>query len=1222
MKLITKITSFFALLLLCQCTPDSTPTYERPNNPWVFRSVLDEQPRMITLALHDDVWAAYSTQNAALYKVWDGSVNFDGAVYTTAHGPQPISLGDAWFVNKHQTPWIVSQNGTEITAKVQYKGHQIKNGQAILKYELILTNGQNIQISEQPEVIFSDSGLAGFERIFTTSNVPDGVSVSLKTNFSSVVDKNKIISNGDFKIMKTAPRTAKKLSAVDVDGILTLNNNGTTTLSTTFVKSPLIGNINKIGGEAEEEDRPLGYRLIARSDCKTCHNTYIQTVGPSYLDIAKKYMFTDENVATLVKKIKNGGAGNWGEAAMSAHPELDELDIKNMVNYIMELDIEEEANLKAMATSSAPEEKELIKGDENIESKEMAIGSIGKVIVFEEDKSKLAEIDWQADPVFTFVLPTIDAEGDDFGPLKDHFAILAEGYIKIPTSSNFVFRLLSDDGSRLIIDGQEIINHDGLHGADAKDGEIALAEGYHPFRLEYFENGGGQAIILKWRSFSDGEFVVVPNTAFAHKKADTPNNNGQLVAAVKIPGDGTSLVEVHPSYDLSQARPTTFLPKVGGMDFFSDGRMAVSTWDSEGAVYVVDGVQSGDPDKMTATKIASGLAEPLGLKIVDDEIYIMQKQELTKLVDSDKDGQIDEYQMVCNNWEVTANFHEFGFGLEYKDGHFYATLATGILPGGASALNQPKHRGNAVKISKETGAIEFVASGLRTPNGIGIGIDNEIFVADNQGDWLPSSKIVHVTKDAWFGSRSVDFEGTANLREKLPVVWLPQDEIGNSPTTPSYINDGPYKGQMIHGELTHGGIKRDFVEKVNGEYQGAVFRFIQGLEAGVNRLVWGPDGALYIGGVGSTGNWRQNDKLFYGLQRLKYNDKSTFEMLAVRAKTNGVEIEFTEPLQEGQGWNKADYDIQQWRYEPTANYGGPKLDLTQMNILSINVADDRKKVFLELAGMKENRVVYVHLLNPYISVEGHELWTSEAWYTMNNIPQNNLGFKTTKQVGAILSNTLTASEKALGWQLLFDGKTTNGWRNFKKEGIGSSWKVENGALFLDSQQKDDGGWQAENGGDIITNKAYENYEFQIEWKIANCGNSGIIYNVVEADKYDYVWQTGPEMQVLDNACHPDALIEKHRAGDLYDMISCKYETVKPAGQWNQARLVINNGKTEHWLNGRKVVEFEMFTNEWTTMIANSKFRDMPDFGKARKGHIALQDHGDRVYYRNIKIKEL
>jgi len=1117
MKRLTKITTIFAILLLWQCTSDPAPTIERPHSPWIFRSVLDQQPRMITLALQEEVWAAYSTQNAALHKVWSGNVELDGAVYTTAHGPQPLSIGDAWFVSDHKTPWQVSRGGKEEAVKIQYKGHQIKNGQAILKYELNLVDGNTIQITEQPEAKISETGLASFERVFTTANVPDGVSISLKTNASSIVAADKIASNGEFKIINTSPRTAKNLTAVDVDGILTLNNNSTTSLTCSFVKAPLIADTNK-KGEEEVEEKPLGARLIARSDCKTCHNTYVKTVGPAYLDIAKKYRNTDENVALLINKIKNGGGGNWGEAVMSAHPDLDEADVKNMVSYIMDLDKTEEANQIALEATKI-EEADLIKGDENIRPNEMSIGSIGKVFTFENDVSKLADIDWKAEPIFTFVLPNIDAEGDDFGPLKDHFAISAEGYLNIPSGANFVFRLLSDDGSRLIIDGKEVINHDGLHGADAKDGEVALAEGYHPFRLEYFENGGGQAIILKWRSFSDGEFVTIPSTVYAHKKSATPAGGGQLVSNSTIPGDRAPLKEVHPSYDLSQARPNTFLPKVGGLDVFPDGRLAVSTWDSEGAVYIVENADSGDPAKMTATKIATGLAEPLGLKIVDGEIYIMQKQELTKLVDNDKDGLIDEYQTVCNAWDVTANFHEFGFGLAYKEGYFYATLATGILPGGASALNQPKHRGSAVKISKETGAIEFVANGLRTPNGIGIGVDEEIFIADNQGDWLPSSKIVHVSKDAWFGSRSVDFEGTANLTEKLPVVWLPQDEIGNSPTTPSYINDGPYKGQLIHGELTHGGIKRDFVEKVNGEYQGCVFRFIQGLEAGVNRLVWAPDGALYIGGVGSTGNWRQNDKLFYGLQRLN---------------------------------------------------------------------------------MKANHLVYVHLLNPYVSALGHSLWTSEAWYTMNQIPTDRPGSKTVQQ-GQIAPNTLTAAEKAAGWQLLFDGQTTKGWRNFKKETIGASWKVENGALFLNSKQKDDGGWQAQDGGDIITDQQYENYELSLEWKIANCGNSGIIFNVVEGEQNDYVWQTGPEMQILDNACHPDARIETHRAGDLYDMIACKYETVKAANEWNQVRLIINNGKAEHWLNGKKLVEYEMFTEEWTKMIANSKFKDMPDFGKSRKG---------------------
>ena len=227
-----------------------------------------------------------------------------------------------------------------------------------------------------------------------------------------------------------------------------------------------------------------------------------------------------------------------------------------------------------------------------------------------------------------------------------------------------------------------------------------------------------------------------------------------------------------------------------------------------------------------------------------------------------------------------------------------------------------------------------------------------------------------------------------------------------------------------------------------------------------------------------------------------------------------------------------------------------------------------------------------------------------------------------KVAEASVQNTLTEEEKAAGWKLLFDGKSTAGWRTFNKKTIGSDWVIDDDAIHLNAQKNKDGGWQAEDGGDIITEGQYENYELSLEWKIGNCGNSGIIFNVVEDEKYEYVWLTGPEMQVLDNTCHPDAKIKTHRAGDLYDMIECNTETVKPAGQWNQARLVINNGKTEHWLNGQKVVEYEMFTDQWREMIANSKFKDMPDFGKARKGHVALQDHGDPVWFRNIKIKEI
>jgi Domain of Unknown Function (DUF1080) len=228
---------------------------------------------------------------------------------------------------------------------------------------------------------------------------------------------------------------------------------------------------------------------------------------------------------------------------------------------------------------------------------------------------------------------------------------------------------------------------------------------------------------------------------------------------------------------------------------------------------------------------------------------------------------------------------------------------------------------------------------------------------------------------------------------------------------------------------------------------------------------------------------------------------------------------------------------------------------------------------------------------------------------------------TTKPMTATTANTLSEKDKADGWQLLFDGQSTKGWHRYGGQSAGSAWKIADGAIYLDTAIKEN--WQIKDGGDIVSDEEFENFHLKLEWKIAKDGNSGIMFYVHEdTAKYKWPWETGPEMQVLDNNGHPDSKIIKHRAGDLYDLISCSKETVKPAGEWNLAEVKCVSGKLDFYLNGENVVSTTMWDDSWKKMVAASKFVKMPDFGTYKKGRIALQDHGNAVWYRNIMVKRL
>ncbi len=214
-------------------------------------------------------------------------------------------------------------------------------------------------------------------------------------------------------------------------------------------------------------------------------------------------------------------------------------------------------------------------------------------------------------------------------------------------------------------------------------------------------------------------------------------------------------------------------------------------------------------------------------------------------------------------------------------------------------------------------------------------------------------------------------------------------------------------------------------------------------------------------------------------------------------------------------------------------------------------------------------------------------------------------------------NSLSDAEKNAGWRLLFDGKTIAGWRGYKSNTVPGSWRVENGSLL--SRRDPD-----KSTGDLITTDEFGDFELSLEWKMTKGNNSGVIYRATE--EYDQVWQSGPEFQILDNTGHLDGLNPLASAGACYAVFAPARDATKPLGQWNQTRIVANGKHVEHWLNGEKVVEYDIDSDRWQAHVKTSKFYltayGQGNWGRAAKGHIGLQDYGGAIEFRDLKIRPL
>ena len=601
--------------------------------------------------------------------------------------------------------------------------------------------------------------------------------------------------------------------------------------------------------------------------------------------------------------------------------------------------------------------------------------------------------------------PTIDWEGDGaFGGLTQNFVVHAIANLTVPTAGNYTFRLTSDDGSELLIDEALVIDHDGLHGATDKDGAVELTAGMHALRVNFFEAGGGQELTLSWRPPGETAFSVVPNSALSTDAGVvrvTAPGSKECEGDVDSPGDGLPLDGVNPAYDLVNLRPAGFEPKVTGLEWMGDD-LLVLTWGDDdgdpssvtaaGEVWKLSGVKDADdPTDVTRTLIAEDLREPMGIKVVDGDVYVSEKHQLSKLVDADANGVYEATDQIAT-WPFDGNFHEFAFGLLYKDGFFYLNLSVSIDLGGATTVPQGSDdRGTQLKISKDTGAVEHVAGGLRTPHGIGWGPEESIFVTDNQGGWLPANKLIHVEPGKFYNHYTTGPTGSPgrfdDQRPSPPALWLPHNEIANSPSQPMLIPDGPFAGQMWIADVTYGGIQRAFLEKVDGQYQGAYFRMSQGLESGLTHLLLEDDGSIIAGGLGAGGNWGQDGKLQFGLQKLVPNGTETFDIQKMELAEGGFDLTYTKPLSDAALADLAGkYRVEQWGYAPTSAYGGPKVGEEELTVTDASVSADRKTVSLQIEGLRPNRVVYVRSPRPFDAQDGTPLLSTEAWYTLNELP--------------------------------------------------------------------------------------------------------------------------------------------------------------------------------------------------------------------------------------------
>ncbi|MFS1422767.1 hypothetical protein [Shewanella sp. 10N.286.48.B5] len=405
------------------------------------------------------------------------------------------------------------------------------------------------------------------------------------------------------------------------------------------------------------------------------------------------------------------------------------------------------------------------------------------------------------------------------------------------------------------------------------------------------------------------------------------------------------------------------------------------------------------------SKFADGFHEPTGLLCDDDgSIIVAHKPELTRLVDYDNNGVADEYIRLADGWEFHDNYHEFNFGpVKDAKGNYYGTLNLGHGVPDALALGAMDsgggYRGWAYKVTPEGKFIPF-ASGLRSPAGIGISPDDEVFFTDNQGDWVETSKLHLLEQDKFYGhpvplrdhpdfglDKVRDNRNNFNMFDKLrekPVVWIPHNEVANSPGNPEWDvtkgKFGPFEDQIFIGDQTQSNIFRVMLDKVNGKYQGAVINFIDGFQSGNIRLKFDPLGQLWVGQTAR--GWHSKGGKPFGLEKVVWNGDMPFELLDMKLTNTGYRLTFTEPLDPNTVVAEH-FKVHEYNYVYTNKYGSDKHNIQTLPVTNVILSPDNKSVDISLA-LTKGKVVVVEfddLLNRMKDSPS----VTKVYYTLNEL---------------------------------------------------------------------------------------------------------------------------------------------------------------------------------------------------------------------------------------------